>query len=67
MFILHVKLRLKDYRELIANQAKSYGHKNVIYVPAFEDINNALLGILKENDMLITIGQEVFIKFQTKY
>jgi UDP-N-acetylmuramate--alanine ligase len=42
--------------ELIANQAKKYGHKNVIYIPNFEDITPTLMGILQENDLLITIG-----------
>ncbi|MGB9701239.1 MAG: UDP-N-acetylmuramate--L-alanine ligase [Candidatus Kapaibacteriota bacterium] len=42
--------------ELIANQAKKYGHKNVIYVPNFEDITPIVMGILKENDIVITIG-----------
>lgn len=42
--------------ELIANQAKKYGHKNVIYVPNFDDITSTVMGILKENDIVITIG-----------
>lgn len=42
--------------ELIANQAKLYGHKNVIYIPKFEDIEKNLLEMIRENDLVITIG-----------
>jgi UDP-N-acetylmuramate--alanine ligase len=42
--------------ELISNQAKNYGHKNVIYIPDFDDISGKLLEIIKENDLVITIG-----------
>lgn len=42
--------------ELIANQAKKYGHKNVIYIPNFDDITSTVMAILKENDIVITIG-----------
>lgn len=42
--------------ELIANQAKKYGHKNVIYIPNYDDITSTVMAILKENDIVITIG-----------
>jgi UDP-N-acetylmuramate--alanine ligase len=42
--------------DLIANQAKSYGLKNIHYVPDFNDICTKLLEIVKENDIVITIG-----------
>jgi len=42
--------------ELIAQQAKIYGHKNVHYIPDFENIIEFLLSELKQGDMLITIG-----------
>ncbi|MEN6510631.1 MAG: UDP-N-acetylmuramate--L-alanine ligase [Chloroherpetonaceae bacterium] len=42
--------------ELIAQQAQSYGHKNVHYIPDFDDIIEFLKSELKPGDMLITIG-----------
>ncbi len=42
--------------ELIAQQAQSYGHKNVHYIPDFDDIIEFLKSELKAGDMLITIG-----------
>ncbi len=42
--------------EMIANQAKNYGHKNVLYVPSIDDLPDVLMNLLKPNDLLITIG-----------
>ncbi|OGU59152.1 MAG: UDP-N-acetylmuramate--L-alanine ligase [Ignavibacteria bacterium GWF2_33_9] len=42
--------------ELIANQAQKYGHRNVIFIQNFDEIQPKLIEILLKNDLLITIG-----------
>lgn len=42
--------------ELIANSAKKYGHKNVIYVENFDDIRPTIEKIAEENDIILTLG-----------
>ena len=42
--------------ELIANAAKSFGHKNVIYIADKEEIASTLLDIVEENDIVVTLG-----------
>jgi UDP-N-acetylmuramate--alanine ligase len=42
--------------ELVYLAAKEYGHKNVFYLPQKEKIASFLLEIVKENDMVITMG-----------
>jgi UDP-N-acetylmuramate--alanine ligase len=42
--------------ELIVSKAKEFGHKEVFYIPRKEEIIPFLSGILKENDLVITIG-----------
>jgi UDP-N-acetylmuramate--alanine ligase len=42
--------------ELIVNAAKQFGHKDVHYVPDKKDIPAVLAGIVKENDIVITMG-----------
>jgi UDP-N-acetylmuramate--alanine ligase len=42
--------------ELIVSKAKEFGHKEVFYIPRKEAIIPFLSGILKENDLVITIG-----------
>ncbi|MBU0474006.1 MAG: UDP-N-acetylmuramate--L-alanine ligase [Bacteroidetes bacterium] len=42
--------------ELIANAAKSFGHKNVIYIENKEEISSTLLKIVKDDDIIITLG-----------
>ncbi len=42
--------------KLIADAATQYGHKNVVYIPNKEDILNELKGMLKEGDVVITMG-----------
>ncbi len=42
--------------ELVATKAKEYGHKEVFYIPRKEEIIPFLLKILKENDLVITMG-----------
>jgi UDP-N-acetylmuramate--alanine ligase len=42
--------------ELITNAAKQYGHKNVVYVPDKKNVPQILLGIVKKNDIVITMG-----------
>ncbi len=42
--------------ELIANAAKSFGHKNVLYVENKEDVVEILLNIVKDDDIVVTLG-----------
>lgn len=42
--------------KLIANNMIKYGHKNVYYIPKFDDILPYLQDLVKENDIVITIG-----------
>ena len=42
--------------KLIADNAIKYGHKNVFYIPNFDEILPFLQQFVKENDMVITIG-----------
>lgn len=42
--------------ELIVSKAKEFGHKEVFYIPRKEEIIPFLSRILKENDLVITIG-----------
>lgn len=42
--------------ELIANAAKQYGHKNVVYVPDKKQVPQTLMQTAKPNDIVITMG-----------
>jgi UDP-N-acetylmuramate--alanine ligase len=42
--------------ELIANAAKQYGHKNVQYVPDKRSVPEKLAGLVKEGDIVVTMG-----------
>ncbi len=42
--------------ELIVNAAKQFGHKDVHYVPDKKDVPAALGNIVRENDIVITMG-----------
>lgn len=55
--------------ELITNAAKTYGHKNVIYVKNKEEVPDVLMKIKREGDIVVTMGAgdiwkygEAFIK-----
>ncbi|GAB4129277.1 MAG: UDP-N-acetylmuramate--L-alanine ligase [Ignavibacteriales bacterium] len=59
--------------ELIANAAKSFGHKNVVYVKDKNKIPETLLSLVKEGDIVITMGAgdiwkygEQFVELYTK-
>ncbi len=60
--------------ELIANAAKSFGHKNVIYVENKEDLPSTLLEIVNTDDIVVTLGagdiwkygEEFIKKFKAK-
>ncbi|MGB9771970.1 MAG: UDP-N-acetylmuramate--L-alanine ligase [Candidatus Kapaibacteriota bacterium] len=42
--------------ELIADAARQFGHRNVHYIPNLEDVIPFIKNILKENDIVITLG-----------
>ena len=53
--------------ELVYNSAKSIGHKNVHYVPNIENIKECLDGLVKSNDMIITIGAGTIWRYGQAY
>ena len=53
--------------ELIANIAKKFGHKNVIYVPDKNDIPAKLNEIKLDGDIIITMGAGDIWKFGEKF
>ena len=52
--------------ELIANFARKYGHKNVVYIQNYEEILDFLKSEIKPNDMIITIGAGSIVKIADK-
>jgi UDP-N-acetylmuramate--alanine ligase len=52
--------------ELVYLAAKEYGHKNAFYVPQKDDIPSFLLKMVKENDMVITLGAGDIYKVGTE-
>jgi UDP-N-acetylmuramate--alanine ligase len=42
--------------ELIAEAAKKYGHKNVVYIPNVDDIVAYLKNIVTEDDIVVSVG-----------
>jgi len=53
--------------ELIANIAKKFGHKNVIYVKDKNEIPNLLNSIKKEGDIIVTMGAGDIWKYGEKF
>ena len=53
--------------KLVYNSAKSIGHKNVHYVPNIENIKECLDGLVKSNDMIITIGAGTIWRYGQAY
>ncbi|NCS87370.1 MAG: UDP-N-acetylmuramate--L-alanine ligase, partial [Ignavibacteria bacterium] len=53
--------------EMIADSAKKFGHKNVIYVPDKNDIPKILTDIKKDNDIIITMGAGDIWKYGEKF
>lgn len=53
--------------ELIANAAKSFGHKNVVYVKDKEDLPSVLLENVKEKDIIVTLGAGDVWKYGEKF
>jgi len=53
--------------ELIAEAARKFGHKNVIYIPDKNDVPAKLMEIKKANDIVITMGAGDIWKFGEKF
>jgi UDP-N-acetylmuramate--alanine ligase len=53
--------------ELIANAAKNFGHKNVLYVKDKNDIPETLAEIKKKDDIIITMGAGDIWKYGEKF
>ncbi len=49
--------------KLIADTARAFGHRDVTYVPAREDVADALLEIAQPGDMIITMGAGDIYKY----
>jgi len=53
--------------ELIANAAKSFGHKNVLYVQDKNKIPETLMSVVKPDDIVITMGAGDIWKYGEKF
>ncbi len=53
--------------EMIANAAKKFGHKNVMYIPDKKNIPALLNDIKQENDIIITMGAGDIWKFGEEF
>ena len=53
--------------EMIANVAKKFGHKNVVYVPDKKNIPAILNDLKQENDIIITMGAGDIWKFGEEF
>lgn len=53
--------------EIIANAAKKFGHKNVIYVKDKNEIPTVLMSLKKKDDIIITMGAGDIWKFGEKF
>lgn len=53
--------------EIIANAAKKFGHKNVIYVKDKNEIPTVLMSLKKKYDIIITMGAGDIWKFGEKF
>jgi UDP-N-acetylmuramate--alanine ligase len=53
--------------ELIANAAKKFGHKNVIYVKDKNNLPEKLLELKKDGDIIITMGAGDIWKYNVKF
>ena len=53
--------------ELIYNETKSLGHKNVFYINNLENLNDELNKIVQKNDMVITIGAGTIWRYGQAY
>ena len=49
--------------EIIANAAKTYGHKNVHYIKDKKDIPDFVLKNLSKDDLIITLGAGDIYKY----
>ncbi len=53
--------------ELIADAARKFGHKNVIYIKDKNEVPEKLMQIKKDNDIIITMGAGDIWKFGEKF
>lgn len=53
--------------ELIADAAKKFGHKNVMYVPDKQDVPSVLNQVKQDNDIIITMGAGDIWKFGEEF
>ena len=53
--------------ELIADAAKKFGHKNVIYVPDKKNVPSVLNELKQDNDIIITMGAGDIWKFGEEF
>ncbi|MFH1942009.1 MAG: UDP-N-acetylmuramate--L-alanine ligase, partial [bacterium] len=42
--------------ELVAEAARSLGHRQVVYLPDMEELTDYLRGIVRKGDLIITMG-----------
>jgi UDP-N-acetylmuramate--alanine ligase len=52
---------------LIADVAKKFGHKNVIYVPDKNDVPKKLMELKKDGDIIVTMGAGDIWRYGEKF
>ncbi len=53
--------------ELIADVAKKFGHKNVIYIPDKNDVPKKLMELKKDGDIIVTMGAGDIWRYGEKF
>ena len=53
--------------QLVADAAKKFGHRNVLYIQDKTEIPHTLIELIKENDILVTMGAGDIWKFNQEF
>ena len=53
--------------QLVADSAKKFGHRNVFYIKNKKEIPHALIEIIKDNDIVITMGAGDIWKYNQEF
>ncbi len=53
--------------QLVADAAKKFGHRNVIYIQDKTDIPHTLIELVKDNDIVVTMGAGDIWKFNQEF
>ena len=53
--------------QLVSDAAKKFGHRNVLYIPDKTEISHTLIELVKENDIVVTMGAGDIWKFNQEF